>query len=72
MKNENFYKVSDLAINAHYYQPNDTDMLRIEAVDVDEKFFYCLDENTGEQYHVNFDEVDLKNDEFFQLKKIEK
>lgn len=42
----------------------------IEGYDTEEGFFYGIDMD-GNEYHITFDEVDLKCDRFYELRAID-
>lgn len=59
-------KIADLAENSMFFKQGGL-FLRIEYCDMDEGYMQLLDEDRGEEYRVNFDEVDLTVDKFYKL-----
>lgn len=64
--------VADLAAGATYYVSAASGWFRIDGVDLEEEEIYCWDEDSGEQYCIEFSEVDLAADDFYELRKMEK
>lgn len=56
------------AKNATFYVSPTGDWLRIQYTDLAERYFLALDENTGEEYRIYFDELTKEHDpEFHHL-----
>lgn len=54
------------------YCPNDnTEAMQIDYVDIDENALYGTGEESGEQYHVNIDEINFAESLFYKLVLVE-
>jgi len=60
-------KVKQLANEAAVYIPEGSEGIRIVAVIEEEGYFLGEGEETGENYQITFEEVDLDNDMFYKL-----
>ena len=69
MTTEEIQKVKSFAQRACYFQEEGSgDMLRMQwCSEID---FCCLDEDSGEEYMVAYEEVNLKTETFYELKPI--
>lgn len=67
---ENINRVIELVNEAAVYVPMSCEGIRIDSVCEDAQCFYGTGEETGESYTVQFDEVDLDEDSFYKLVKI--
>ena len=64
MSRETLDALYDLAVNSVFFRQDDL-TLRIDYTG--DTGFHCHDENTGEEYWVRFDEIDLEKDAFHRL-----
>ena len=60
-------KVKQLANEAAVYVPFNCEGLRVVAVVEEEGYFLCEGEDSGDNYQIMFEEVDLDNDMFYKL-----
>jgi len=63
----NVSKVISMVGEACVYIPFNCEAMRIEAVVFEDGVFYGTGEESGEQYRVEFTEVDLDNDMFYKM-----
>jgi len=56
--------------NAYLYVPENCEGIRIDFVDNDECYFRGSGEETGNEYHIDFSDVDYKNDLFYRCELI--
>lgn len=73
----NFKKVKELVSNAAIYVPFESEGIRISHWDTDSNVdegegevagcFYGVGEESGEEYSIDFSDVDLENDMFYVL-----
>ena len=62
-----YEKVCELANAAAIYVPFDAEGMRIIAVVVEDGCFYAEGEESGEDYRIEFEDVDLEQDMFYKL-----
>lgn len=60
-------KIADLVEDSMFFVQAGVSWLRINYCDMEEGSFHAMDENTGEEYKIMFDEVDLSKDKFMKL-----
>lgn len=61
--------IQEILASALVYAPMDSrEAVRIDFVDYEANQAYCTGEETGEQYCINFDEFDLVDSIFYELK----
>ena len=60
-------KVIELATAACVYVPFNDEAMRIDAVVVEDGHFLGTGEDTGEQYQVEFTDVNLNDDMFYHM-----
>lgn len=63
--------VKAIVESAAIYIPFNCEGTRIIATFGNEGYFLCEGEESGEQYEVQLDDVDLENDMFYKLELIE-
>ncbi len=63
----NYPDVEKLATEAYVYIPEDREAITIRATVVEEEMIYGTGEETGDEYAISFEEVDIKNDMFYKL-----
>jgi hypothetical protein len=65
-------QIADMALKACFYVTPEDQWLRIDYCDMSEGYFQCHDEESFEEYRVDFAEVTLQGNEcFYQLNKME-
>jgi hypothetical protein len=63
------HDIADIAELAAFYRNNEG-WYRMMYTDLEEGFFQCLNEDTGEEYRIEFSEVNPQSDTFWELKPI--
>ena len=75
MSKEHLANVAALAENAiiyiQYDKDEDLESMRIITSMSEENYFLAEGEETGEQYQVDYADVDLENDIFYRLQKMD-
>ena len=71
MNKEQLAKVQALAENAIIYIQEDGEGMRILACVSEENHFLAEGEDTMEQYQIEYADVDLENDTFYRLQKMD-
>jgi len=75
MTENDIHEIADIAERAAFYRIiRDNDEMkwyRMMYTDLEEGFFQCLDEDTGEEYRIEFSEVNPQSDRFWELKAID-
>ena len=75
MSKEHSANVAALAENATIYiqydKDEDLESMRIITSMSEENYFLAEGEESGEQYQVDYDDVDLENDTFYRLQKMD-
>ena len=71
MSKEHLANVAALAENADLYIQEEGEGMRIIACMSEEDYFLAEGEESGEQYQVDYDDVDLENDTFYRLQKMD-
>jgi hypothetical protein len=61
-------KVKEIVENAYIYIPYDREALLINYYDHDTQMIYATSEESGDEIQVEYLEVDLEKDMFYQLK----
>lgn len=67
MDPEYIKRVQRAVTQSAVYVPADCEGIRIDVVEVDEELFHGHGEESGAEYTVTFEEVDLKHDLFYAL-----
>ena len=63
----NYPDVENLATGAYVYIPFNGEAINIRAVVVEDEVFYGAGEESGQEYSIYFEDVDIKNDMFYKL-----
>ncbi len=63
----NYPEVEKLATEAYVYIPINGEAIIIRAAVPDENMIYGTGEETGDEYAIEFSEVDVRNDMFYKL-----
>lgn len=63
--------VQEVANSAYIYIPFNCEAIQISYCDNDENCFYGNGEETGEEYCIEYKEVDFATDQFYKLVPIE-
>jgi len=75
MSKEHLANVAALAENAiiyiQYDKDQDLESMRIITSMTEENYFLAEGEESGEQYQVDYADVDLENDTFYRLQKMD-
>ena len=75
MSKEHLANVAALAENAiiyiQYDKDQDLESMRILACMSEENYFLAEGEESGEQYQIEYADVDLENDTFYRLQKMD-
>lgn len=62
-------KVKSILARTAVYVPEDCEGIRIAYCD--DEMFYGIGEETGEEYALEYEEVDLEKDMFYELKLVD-
>lgn len=68
----NIETISEMCKEACFYMDKDGSMFRIQYTNVDDGTFFILDEDTGEEYTIEFSDITFKGFEsFYKISKME-